>query len=43
VERIEDAAERAQVRRQAGRVHREAFLGAAVLTLAALALPRARR
>ena len=40
VEKIEDTAELAQVRRQAGRVQLEAFLAAIPLTLIALALPQ---
>jgi hypothetical protein len=44
VERIEDEAELAQVRRQARRVYVEALLVAIPATLVALALPvRARR
>lgn len=39
VEKIEDAAELAQVRRQARRVHVKSFLAAIPLTLIALALP----
>lgn len=39
VEKIEDPAELAQVRRQANRVQLKAVLGAAALTLIALALP----
>jgi len=39
VEKIEDAAELAQVRRQARRVQLKAFLAAIPLTLIALALP----
>ncbi|HLB47609.1 MAG TPA: hypothetical protein VJL59_11440 [Anaerolineales bacterium] len=39
VEKIEDTAELAQVRRQAGRVQLKAFLAAIPLTLIALALP----
>lgn len=39
VERIEDAAELAQVQRQAQRVQIKAFLVAALLTLIALVLP----
>jgi hypothetical protein len=39
VETIEDAAELAQVRRQARRVQIKAFLAALPLTLIALALP----
>ena len=40
VEKIEDTAELAQVRRQAGRVQLKAFLAAIPLTLIALALPQ---
>jgi hypothetical protein len=40
VEKIEDTAELAQVRRQAGRVQIKAFLAAIPLTLIALALPQ---
>jgi hypothetical protein len=39
VERIDDAAELAQVRRQARRVQLETLLAAIALTLMALALP----
>ena len=39
VEKIEDSAELAQVRKQAGRVRLKAFLAAIPLTLVALALP----
>ena len=40
IEKIEDAAELAQVRRQARKVNIESFLAAIVLTLIALALPK---
>jgi hypothetical protein len=40
VEKIEDTAELAQVRRQARRVQLKAFLAAIPLTLIALALPQ---
>lgn len=39
IEKIEDEAELAQVRRQARKVNIEAFLAAIVLTVIALALP----
>ncbi|HVN55188.1 MAG TPA: hypothetical protein VMT46_12720 [Anaerolineaceae bacterium] len=39
VEKIEDAAELAQVRRQARRVYAKSFLAAIPLTLLGLALP----
>lgn len=39
VEKIEDDAELAQVRRQARRVHIQSFLAALLLTLIALVLP----
>jgi len=39
VEKIEDGAELAQVRRQAARVRFKAFLAAIPMTLAGLALP----
>ena len=40
MEKIEDASELAQVRRQAGRVQLKAFLAAIPSTLIALALPQ---
>ncbi len=43
VEQIEDAAELAQVRRQARRVQIKALMAAIPLTLLALLLPRWRR
>jgi hypothetical protein len=39
VEKIEDDAELAQIRRQARQVNIKAFLAAVILTLVALALP----